>query len=137
MKKGILRIKSINELVAEGYEVDLDYDYDYINISKKGNSESIDVSDYVHIREMDGEDYLQDFYDNSTYYDCDDGLCVPKIFVKSIDTNEIDSFDTNEGDYTLLVKKDLSLEIGCQSFDKKTALKIAKVILVANGYEVE
>ena len=128
-------LKSINELVEEGYEVTIDDCTLYIH--KKGSCEEIEISMFY---ELEGYNFgIEE--DDEDWYNIDDRNCshngshVPKIFLTNIvsDTIAIIQLDN----HTLEIRKDKTIQVGCETIDAKLALKIAKAIMIANDYDIE
>ena len=121
-----VEFKTINELVKEGYTVEVDMGDVYIS---KGNFcrelNLCTFSDGYVYAYREGEDLLSD--------DCDER--ISKEFIKKINSDEL--FVTELDNHTLTLKNNLTIEVGCEIIDKKKALEIGKAILRANDYEIE
>jgi len=132
------KLKTINELVAEGFEVYVDSEYLYLQ--KKGStSYELEVEQYGELSgyslELKDEGRYFEFKDK--YNGWGDRLGVDKIFIKDLEKDSEFSTELNCGD-EVEVTKDGSIHVnGNESLDKKQALEMAKAILIVNGYDVD
>ena len=121
-----IELKTVNELVKEGYEVTVDDSDIYIRNSKGDSVMPIyefSILDIRVHRDEDG-DIVTD----------DSDIVIPEEFIKELKTDEL--FTTELNNHKLVLNDDLTIEVGCEEIDKKKCLEIAKAIMKANGYDI-
>ena len=122
-----VKLKTINELVKEGYEVTVNTDEICIENDRECFELSLDIyEESVEIechRDSDG-DIIENCRDEVIY----------KQFIKKLVNDEL--FTTQLKNHTLVLNDDLTIKVGCETIDKKKALEIGIAILKANGYNV-
>ena len=128
-------LKSINELVKEGFDVSVDENDIYI--SNKKTSDELRIEMYSSL-----EGYTINMKaDGKNYYEVDDPVhsyhnyeSIPKSFLKNIEDDIIEIIGLDS--HTLELRKDKTIQVGCENIDAKLGLKIAKAIMKANGYDI-
>ena len=129
-------LKSINELVKEGYEVTVDEDDIYIT----GKKTHAGMNLGLHYDHIDYKFDLTKDKDDDDYYEVDDthgfrdGDSIHKAFLKNIENTNSATIELKN--HTLVLSNDGSIKVGCETIDAKLGLQIAKAIMKANGYDI-
>ena len=123
----IVLLKTINELVKEGYEVTVNTD----EICIENDGECFELSLDIYEESVEIECHRDD--DGDLIENCRDEV-IYEQFVKKIVDDEL--FTTQLKNHTLVLNDDLTIKVGCETIDKKKALEIGIAILKANGYNV-
>ena len=121
-----VKLKTINELVKEGYEVTVNTDEICIEYDGECFELSLDIyeDEDIECQRDDDGDLIENCRDEVIY----------KQFIKKLVNDEL--FTTQLKNHTLVLNDDLTIKVGCETIDKKKALEIGIAILKANGYNV-